>query len=191
MNKQDKLIYEYIADKELWKIIPWYRWRYEVSTLWRVKRNTKKWFKYMTLSDSWNWYYQIWLNKDNIQKHFYIHRLVAQSFLWLNISNTKMFVCHKDDDPSNNNVNNLFLWTHQDNVDDKMNKWRHGWPWHWEKCFHSKLKQFEVNEIRKMKWKVFQSELADRFNVSQNVISDIQNNKTWNTTLRLRNIYIT
>ena len=66
----------------------------------------------------------ILLCKNSKYKRYYVHRLVAQAFLKLDMSNKMMCVCHKNDDPTNNNVNNLFLWTHKDNNRDMHNKWR-------------------------------------------------------------------
>ena len=51
-----------------------------------------------------------------------IHRLVAITFI-PNPQN-KECVCHKDDDPSNNNVDNLFWGTRKENSQDMVNKGR-------------------------------------------------------------------
>lgn len=51
---------------------------------------------------------------------FDIHRLVAISFL-PNPEN-KPCVCHVDDNPLNNDVNNLFWGTHNDNMQDAVKK---------------------------------------------------------------------
>lgn len=93
---------------------------YFISNLWRVKRNElllkliKNQYKYICVNLSRYWKV----------KRFAVHRLVAQAFLWLDISDTKMFVCHIDDNPSNNRADNLFLWTHTENMHDMINKWR-------------------------------------------------------------------
>jgi hypothetical protein len=52
-----------------------------------------------------------------------VSQLVATAFI-PNPDN-KPFVCHKDDNPSNNNASNLFWGTHQDNMDDMHSKKRH------------------------------------------------------------------
>ena len=59
----------------------------------------------------------IWKHKKE-----YVHRMVAFAFIW---EVDWLQVCHKDDNPNNNNANNLFIWTIQDNIDDKITKWRH------------------------------------------------------------------
>lgn len=83
-----------------------------------IERNLK------LLTDWWGYNF-VHLVKDKKYKMRKIHRLVAQAFLWLNIEDKKIMVCHKDDNPINNRADNLFLWTHQDNIDDKMMKWRY------------------------------------------------------------------
>ena len=117
---------------EIWKDIPWYEWLYQVSSMWnvsscdRLKKHRIKWeylSKWKILSQNWI-YPKVYLYKEWIRKRSPIHRLVAQSFLWLDISDTKTYVCHKDDNTNNNNVKNLFLWTCKDNVQDMIKKWR-------------------------------------------------------------------
>jgi len=130
--------------KEIWKDIKDFEWLYQISNLWKLKR--VKWrycIKDRTLSFIKNnkWYHRMSLSKNSKIKRFYIHRLVAQGFLWLDINNKKIYVCHKDDNPNNNIVDNLFLWTAKDNVMDMINKWRQNmWPkWlFWEKNQRSK-----------------------------------------------------
>lgn len=41
----------------------------------------------------------------------------------------KILVCHKDDNPKNNNVSNLFIWSHKDNTIDMVKKGRHWRTW--------------------------------------------------------------
>lgn len=110
-----------------WKDIIWYEWRYQVNNTWKVRS--------LYINNNWNIIYRDLILKPMILKHRYhvvcllkqkylVHRLVAQAFLWLNIKNPKEIVCHKDDNPWNNNVDNLFIWTQLDNVRDMHNKWR-------------------------------------------------------------------
>lgn len=121
---------------EIWKDIVWYEWHYQVSNLWRVKSlprlrywsiNYKIKEKYIKLIDS-NWYKLARLFINNKSTLYRVNRLVAQVFLWLDINDDRMFVCHKDDNPSNNRVDNLFLWRCKDNVRDCILKWRFKLP---------------------------------------------------------------
>lgn len=112
--------------EEIWKDIKNYEWFYKISNFWKVKSlKTNRILSLNTKNNYWHIY--INFNHKWIRKHLYIHRLVAQAFLWLDINNNKMLVCHKDDNPANNNVENLFLWTHKDNVQDMIKKNRHKW----------------------------------------------------------------
>lgn len=53
-----------------------------------------------------------------------VHRLVAAAFLGLDIEDSATHVLHADDDPTNNNVSNLSLGTHSDNMRDMHSKGR-------------------------------------------------------------------
>lgn len=119
---------------EIFKDIPWYEWLYQVSNLGRVKslwngnsNNSKE----RILSPRKRAYGQtsVCLCKDSIEWTISISRLVAQSFLWLDISDTKVCVCHKKEDLDEkwnlyNGADNLFLGTHAENMHDMVKKWR-------------------------------------------------------------------
>lgn len=68
------------------------------------------------------WRY-LWIQFWRKEKR-YLHRLMWEAFLWLDINDSRMCVCHDDDNPYNNNLDNLFLWTHLKNNLDCINKWR-------------------------------------------------------------------
>ena len=112
--------------KEVWKDIKGYEGLYQVSNLGRVKsvarniyRNNKGTFcnhfykEKIFDVDSLEPYPRVTLSKDNKSKHFSIHRLVANAF----IPNPNNLPCvnHKDEDKTNNNVNNLEWCTHKYN----------------------------------------------------------------------------
>ena len=75
---------------------------------WRKLRQTNEWKNYIWIIIMW--------------KSYLVHRLVASAFLWLELSDTKTLICHKDDNPENNNINNLFIGTHNDNMQDASKK---------------------------------------------------------------------
>ncbi len=94
--------------KEIWKDIEGYEGLYQVSNLGRVKslnykRTGKE--KILIYRKHKNGYIYIGLCKDGIVKSFRVHRLVAKTF----ISNPNNYeeVNHKDEDKSNNCVENL------------------------------------------------------------------------------------
>lgn len=80
------------------------------------------------------------------------------------------------------NPDHLFLGTQKDNVEDMMKKQRGGYKaFHGEAHWASKLSVEQVARIREM-WqtgKYYQSELAKKFGVSQQVISKVVNYKAW------------
>lgn len=137
----------------------------EVSSEWNVRKTMKKtkkvdWYEIITISD-WK-----------MQKQFFVHRLVASAFLWLDLSNKKTFVCHKDDNPSNNVLENLFVWTPADNVKDMIEKWRN--------VVSTKLSEEQVVSIRNKRSDWFSIiKLAKEFNVDKSTISRICNWITW------------
>jgi predicted XRE-type DNA-binding protein len=169
-------------ETEIWKEIKWFEKYYRVSNtgqiefLWRYRKNGSKqnWIPWKILNPLCNWKYWHLFVKLN-QRKFYIHRLVAQAFLWLDIDDWKMYVCHKDDNPLNNRVDNLFLWTCKDNHNDMVQKWRMAVNW---MLPQTKLSKEIIEFIRDSKWKINQSTLAKMFDISQPHISNIHNNKS-------------
>lgn len=115
---------------DIWRDIPWYEWLYMVSNTWGIKSIRRN----IILSPSCN-RYKIYILSNNWKKKYVKwHRIVAQVFLWLDIKDSNTLVCHKDDNPLNNNVDNLFLWTSKDNNNDMRTKGRHKilrWCDHW------------------------------------------------------------
>ena len=102
-------------DKEIWKPILGYEGYYEVSSLGRV-RSVDRWMYYGAVYQlkkgqirkqkltSWG-YYSINLSVNGERKHYLVHRLVAEAF----IPNPNNLPCvnHKDEDKTNNSVDNL------------------------------------------------------------------------------------
>lgn len=141
---------------EIWKDIVWYEWLYQVNNLWVVRSfHFQRWpgEKIMKPYKEKLWYLYINFSKRWKYKRYYIHRLVWQAFLWLDINNPKISVCHKDDNPWNNNKNNLFLWTHKQNLEDMATKWRSPHQW---KFWHKHPRSKKVAQYSK-KWEYIQS----------------------------------
>ena len=122
---------------EVWKDIPWYDGLYQGSTFWNIRWMERKCIsKFGSIRKvPWKiikqsivkWYLVLDLSKLWIRLRFRSSRLLAGAFHWLDINDKSIFVCHKDDDPLNNRVDNLFLWTHKDNMRDMVKKWRAKW----------------------------------------------------------------
>lgn len=64
-------------------------------------------------------YLYIDINFGNGQKHYYIHKIVYET--WIGEIPTGMNVLHKDDNALNNNFNNLYLGEQQQNIQDCIN----------------------------------------------------------------------
>ena len=87
--------------EEEFRDIPGYEGMYEVSNLGRVRRNGK----ILKPRKNRYGYFQLVLSKDGITRTFTIHRLVAYAFI--NNPNNYPQINHKDEDKTNNTVNNL------------------------------------------------------------------------------------
>lgn len=111
---------------EIWKDIEGYEKVYQVSNLGRVRSldrivNGKvKGFKnkvngkILKNIKGKNGYYTVGLSLKGLVTNNYVHRLVATAFI-PKLDN-KPFVNHKDEDKTNNNVNNLEWITNKDNL---------------------------------------------------------------------------
>ena len=88
---------------EIWVDINGYEGKYQVSTLGRIKSLKKNLI--MKPMVATNGYLIACLWKNNEQKKFVIHRLVAQAFI-PNPNNYKE-INHIDEDKTNNRVENL------------------------------------------------------------------------------------
>ena len=102
-----------IMKKEYWKPVVGYEGLYEVSNWGRVK--SLKFGKEKILKQSKNnkGYCLVTLSKNGTHKHFQVHRLVALHFL-PNPNNLPQ-INHKDENKTNNNVDNLEWCTNEYN----------------------------------------------------------------------------
>lgn len=106
--------------KEIWKDIKGYEGDYQISNLGRVK-STKLQFGYVhkevilkPVPTVWG-YYRVGLTKNKKIKQFFIHRLVAETFIPNPNPETKIYVNHIDSDKSNNASSNLKWVTAKEN----------------------------------------------------------------------------
>lgn len=93
---------------EIWKDVEGYEGLYQVSNLGRVKslgNNKNRKEKIMKISKNKDGYLYIDFHRNGKHKKFLIHRLVAQTFL--DNPNNLPQVNHKDENPTNNSVDNL------------------------------------------------------------------------------------
>jgi hypothetical protein len=94
-------------DTEIWKDIPWFEWKYQVSNLWRIKSN----FKILNPITNRDGYKQTVLLKDKIRKTVFIHRMVLLAFLW----KSTLQVNHKNWIRNDNRIENLEWCTYTEN----------------------------------------------------------------------------
>jgi len=176
--------------QEIYKDISWYEWLYQVSNLGNVKscnmicwtKNTNKkrinkW-RILKWNIKWNWYLWVTLVNNWKKRYFRINRLVLFTFEWIDLNNIELFSCHINDNPSDNRLENLFIWTHKENMKDKKDKWR---AIKWINHKLCKINEEIVREIRStdcsIRW--IKSKLAKKFNVSKSIITRIINHKNW------------
>lgn len=179
---------------EVWKDIPGYMGRYQVSNFGRIKSlsrwkimpiwNKKYRTKEKIRSPFRGTYDKIFLYKGVVGKSFQIHKLVASLF----IPNPRNKPCinHKDGDKHNNNADNLEWCTHSENT-------QHAYDTNLMPDFinmgvengRSKLNTKEVLIIREsyrhmlgLKYHKL-LDLADIFNVSRTTISRIISKTHW------------
>jgi len=143
--------------KEVWKDIKNYEWLYQVSNLWNIKSLPKiKWFiftKEKILNPlNINSYWRVVLVKNKIKNNYKVSRLVAQAFLWLDIEDKKILVCHKYEILNfnwllNDSVENIFLWSSKENTEDMITKKRSRTVWiKWKDHIHSiKINQYNLS----------------------------------------------
>lgn len=111
--------------KEVFKDVVGFEGLYEISNLGRVKsldrvttykQSTRK-VKARFLKTSINrGYKKLQLSKNGIAKTYKLHRLLAEAFLNHKPNGYKIVVDHIDNNPLNNNLNNLQLITHRQNI---------------------------------------------------------------------------
>ena len=122
---------------EEWKDIPWYEWRYQASTLGRIKSMPRKTGfvyrkeKILKVSPKNNGYYRVCL--DYKTKH--LHRIILLTFVW----DSNLQVNHIDGNKANNKLDNLEYVTQSENM-------LHSIRILWNKTY------FQTNHPR-LKWK--------------------------------------
>ncbi len=109
----------------------------------------------------------------------YVHRLTALAFI-PNMEN-KPLVCHKNGKATDNRVENLYWGTQKENMADRKLHGTDGLSPKGEKHYHAKLKNKEVEEIRRLlvNGAMSQRQIAEIYHVSQSTIYHIKSNKIW------------
>lgn len=153
---------------EIWKDIIWYEWKYKISNLWEVKSinyNNQRIEKILKRWIGKDWHSQINLCLNWVPLSTNISRLVGINFI--PNPNNLPFVLHKDETLDENWAlynweDNLYWWTHSDNMQDKHRKWRannlfqnkHPWKWKFWKDHHmsKKVDQYTKDGVFVKTW---------------------------------------
>lgn len=156
--------------QETWKQIDGYE-DYEISNLWNVVSTKFSKRKELKKLPYWKGYLWVELYKNWKSKRFYIHRLVYWTFSESVLQYAWNIVMHKDNNPENNNIDNLKLWTQKQNIEQREleNRWN-----------RKVLTIIQVKLIRLMlDMGKITREIAEHFKVSQSAISHIKKWRTW------------
>ena len=166
---------------ETWKKIPGYP-GYEVSNLGKIRsykgvnqnaplRKKPRLMKQRIADDG---YPRVTLqNKDGKKVVRQVHLLVARAFL--GPANGRV-VLHKDGNSRNRKLSNLCYGSHQRNMDDKYAHGTHGMG---EKNTQALLSEKERNQILRLKGSMTQQEIADKYGIARQTVSDIHRRVTW------------
>lgn len=168
---------------EVWKDVPGYEGRYQVSDLGRVKslpNQQRKTEAVMKLAVKSNGYVSVCLTDahkgSRRQRDHWVHSLVLEAFVGFCPSG--MECCHGDGNRSNNRLGNLRWGTKKSNAEDKR---KHGTMAIGSRNGQSKLSEQNVVRIRELiAAGDTQASIARAFNVSPGLISQIATNRAWN-----------
>ncbi len=121
-------------------------------------------------------YLRIGLQLNGTRKYFFVHRLVAGTFLQKVVGKTQ--VNHKDGDKQNNYVGNLEWVTNQENViHSYRNNLRKPTNHVGERNNMAKLKEQDIQRIKTSDMSV--QELAELFGVSKSCIYKVKQHRRW------------
>lgn len=161
---------------EIWKDVIGYEGIYVVSNLCRVKSIRFERHKILAQHDNARGYLQVSLYKG-VEKKKYAHRLMAKAFI--PNPDKKPYINHKNGDKKDNRIENLEWCTHAENI-------RHSNEMglvdiRGEKSHSSKLTKLNVLKIRRASklGGIVRQELAEKYNVHPDTISDVISRKTW------------
>lgn len=173
---------------ETWKPVPYepFNEKYLISSLGNVKPIKKS--KYspakgenLTGGVSSGGYRFMWLYHDGKRKACFVHRMVALAFIG-EPPEGKSVVCHLDNTPLNNRVENL-IWG--DNFDNMRHMVEHRRSLVGAKNPRALLNDEKVRSIRELyaKGNVSQTEIARKFGVDQTIISRVIRRQSWRNVL--------
>lgn len=177
-TKQIKMETNLTQENEIWKDIPNYVGKYQISSLGRLKSTVNKNHRIKKSHPCKKGYHRVELadGKRGVKTSYAVHRLVAEAFI-PNPEN-KSEVNHKDSIRHNNVLENLEWVTHSENQQHayKFGNRCHKGDNHPQKILNSEI----VKEIRSLPKKYGMGrELARKYNVSFSCMHSILNYRTW------------
>lgn len=141
---------------------------------WNWAHRLIKWKILKPSVNSANWYVYYSLYQFGKAKRIRAHRLVWEAFLWLDINNKKDLILHKDNDKTNNRVNNLKIWTNQENTNQCIREWRFETHKKRRNSTDYLLQTLDIRIMRKFKTN---RQVAKIFWLSESYTSMIWNNR--------------
>lgn len=164
--------------EEKWKVIKGYEGHYWASSWGRIKS------KQDIILRPWKsnkcGHLKVGLSKKGVVKRYWLHRLIAKTFLG-EPSSRHTETRHLDGNPNNNHAHNLMWGTTLENVQDAK---QHGTTICWrlgEKNPRAKLTNDQVIKIKQLlKNNQTHAAIAQQFNVDASTITRINTNKIWN-----------
>ena len=154
--------------EEVFKDINGYEGFYQISNLGRVVSFKRNKYRFLKINLNINKYYLVGLSRDNKQKSFRVHRLVAKAFIPNPLD--KKAVNHINGNKKDNTVSNLEWCTYSENM-------KHSYDVLKRKSGRSKLSRKEVISIREDGRTHL--EISKDYNVTRRNITEIKNNKIW------------
>lgn len=150
---------------EEWKIISRFP-KYEVSSFGRVRKISTN--KLLFLKNHTAGYKQVIIQENNKKYYLYVHRLVAEAFI--DNPNDYPYINHKDEDKTNNRVNNLEWCTPKYNANYGTCKERMG------QAHHKRVKQYTKDGKFIREWSSY-SEAEQALGMTQGDISKYVNSR--------------
>jgi len=170
---------------EIWKPIPGYEDKYEISNLGRVRNKKSGLFRQFQIKKRGKGYYcfNVYNEKDKKNETLMVHRIVAKVFI--DNPHNKPHVNHIDGNSFNNCVNNLEWVTPKENV---LHSFKQKNKTYKQQLGARKLTKEQILEIRKIlskrnpfdkKHNPTNKEIGSMFGVDAGVISNIYNGKSY------------
>ena len=168
---------------ENWKDIPGYVGYYQVSDLGRVK-SLARWredglqFRQERILKGYvERYPKMELTKDGVKKKWYVHQLVAITFIG-DYRDDGLQVAHNDGDKLNNRLDNLRWSTPKDNIADKV---KHGTANQGERHGRSRFTEKDIRAMRMLRDELGMTitYIADLYKTTTSHAAGIVNRKKW------------